>query len=261
MYRFALSRRWVAAHLAVVAFIVACGFLARWQLHRLAEKKAYNVAVVERARLPVVSLESLLTPGSAAGTASAVAYRRVEVDGTFDASREFQLLGQTSNASPGTDVLTPLVVAPGVAIVVDRGFAPIPVSDGTLPDTTPPRERVHVTGTLLPSERGFGRGAPTAGSAGVSHIDIGKIAHGMPYGLYPDYLRLIAQSPPQPGTFPAPVPVGRIDLGPHLSYAVQWCLFAAVAFFGWIFYVRKTGRDRARAADEPPATLAVTRNA
>ena len=261
MYRFALSRRWVAAHLAVVAFIVACGFLARWQLHRLAEKKAYNVAVVDRGRLPIVSLESLLAPGSASATASAVAYRRVEVDGTFDASREFQLLGQTSNASPGTDVLTPLIVAPGVAIVVDRGFAPMQGPEGSLSDTTPLRQRVHVTGTLLPSERGFGRSAPTARSPGVSHVDIAKIARGMPYALYPNYLRLIAQSPPQPGTFPVPVPVGRIDLGPHLSYAVQWCLFAAVAFFGWIFYVRKIGRDRARAAEEPPATLAVTRNA
>jgi len=259
MYRFALSRRWMAAHVLIVAFIVACGFLARWQLHRLAEKKAYNAAVTARAKLPVVPLASLLRPGRPVADVGTAAYRTVSVDGTFDAAHEFVLLGQTSNATPGTDALTPLEVSPGLAIVVDRGFAPMPDSQAPPPATMPPPGPVHITGTLLPSEHGFGNATPTKTSPGLSHVDLTKIARVMPYALYPAYVRLATQTPPQTSGIPAPVPVGTIDLGPHLSYAVQWCLFAAVAFFGWILYVRKIGRERARASGEPPEPLVVAR--
>jgi cytochrome oxidase assembly protein ShyY1 len=247
MYRFALSRRWIAAHLTVVAFIVACAFLARWQLHRLAEKKAFNAAVTQRAHMPAVPLDTLTSVSTPIAGTAAVAYRPVEVDGTYDTARDFALLGQSMNATAGTDVLTPLVVSPGVAVIVDRGFAPIGNEQGASVSTAPPPGRVHLTGTLLPSEHGFGTAIPRGASPSVSHVDLAKIARATPYRLYPVYVRLASQTPRQPGPYPAPVPVGTIDLGPHLSYAVQWSLFAAVAFFGWIFYLRKVARDRARA--------------
>jgi len=39
-----------------------------------------------------------------------------------------------------------------------------------------------------------------------------------------------------------PIPLPELDEGPHLSYAIQWFTFSALAVIGWVLVVRKTAR-------------------
>jgi cytochrome oxidase assembly protein ShyY1 len=61
-------------------------------------------------------------------------------------------------------------------------------------------------------------------------------------------VQLQRQEPPQPGELPALVPPPDLSEGPHLSYAIQWFTFAAVALVGTALLVRREVRDRAQAA-------------
>jgi cytochrome oxidase assembly protein ShyY1 len=56
-----------------------------------------------------------------------------------------------------------------------------------------------------------------------------------------------------PGDDPslAPIPLPELGDGPHLSYAVQWFLFAAVAAVGYVLLLR---REAASAGTSTPTT-------
>lgn len=58
-------------------------------------------------------------------------------------------------------------------------------------------------------------------------------------------LWLQLESPSADGTFPEPVPLPELNSGPHLSYAVQWFIFALLGLIVYLLVLRK------RAADHP----------
>ena len=72
-------------------------------------------------------------------------------------------------------------------------------------------------------------------------VDVDGIASTLPYEVAPLPLRLTDQSPPQPGDLPRPEPPPELSEGPHLSYAIQWFSFAAIALVGAVILHR---RDR-----------------
>src|SRR5438093_3204913 len=189
MYRFALSRKWLLAHAAVLAFAGLCLLAARWQLHRLDERRTYNRTLDARERSPVEPLATLVRAGEMAEQAGASAYRRAEASGRYDVRHEVVLEGRSLNGRAGRDVLTPFVIRPGVAVVVDRGW--VPLSDVPIPQAAARAGVVRVKGVLQPSQRGFGVAVPRSGPLpAVSHVDLARIGTNMPYKLVPLYLRL-----------------------------------------------------------------------
>jgi cytochrome oxidase assembly protein ShyY1 len=250
MYRFALSRRWLLAHTAVLAFAGLCILAATWQVHRMTERRLFNRTLAAHAREPAEPLGSLVggsTPPRGA------AYRRATASGTYDAGHEIFLEGRSRNGRAGRDVLTPLVLQTGVAVLVDRGW--IPVSNAPIPEAEAPAGTVGVTGILLPGRHGLGASRPQAGpQPGVTHIDLEKLGVGLPYRLVPLYVQLQSQSPPQPGELPAPMPVEPKDAGQNLSYAVQWIIFATIAVVGYAFFLRAAARRHARMLLLPRST-------
>ena len=49
-------------------------------------------------------------------------------------------------------------------------------------------------------------------------------------------------------TEPVPVLEPTLDEGPHLSYAMQWFIFAAAALVGWVLAIRRSIGTRREAA-------------
>jgi cytochrome oxidase assembly protein ShyY1 len=47
------------------------------------------------------------------------------------------------------------------------------------------------------------------------------------------------------------LPTPATDDGPHLSYAVQWFLFAGVGLIGWPVLLQRTGREERRPGRRP----------
>ncbi|MGH2794499.1 MAG: SURF1 family cytochrome oxidase biogenesis protein [Actinomycetota bacterium] len=245
MYRFLLTRRWLTAGLVVLAAAVTMIALGLWQLRRADEVKSANRLVRARLAAGPVAIDEVL--GSESDRATAV-YRRVEAAGSYDVAAEIAVDNRSSEGRPGRHLLTPLVTPGGKALLVDRGWIPL---DTEAEAARPPSGRVTVVGVLFPSERKgtFGPAIPATGRlTRVPRIDVARIGEQLAYPVYPLYARLVSQTPGQPGELPSPPGLPELSDGPHLSYAVQWFLFTAVAVAVFAALARKEARKRARIA-------------
>src|SRR5689334_3217431 len=114
-----LSRRWVLGHVIVLLIIAGCVVAGFWQLDRLSQRRTFNARVRKDLAMPAEPLASLLGQNSGADAADRLAYRRVEVGGTYDPAHEVVLVARFLGDQNGNHVLTPLVTSPGHALIVD----------------------------------------------------------------------------------------------------------------------------------------------
>jgi surfeit locus 1 family protein len=120
-------RSLVAPALATLVGVALLLALGDWQLRRLAWKEALIAAVETRVHAPPVDLPPeadwpKLDPAD-------YEYRHVRLSGVYDASRQvlvFRALGEPRGryGGPGYLVMTPLKLASGAEVVVNRGFVP-----------------------------------------------------------------------------------------------------------------------------------------
>jgi cytochrome oxidase assembly protein ShyY1 len=236
MYRFALRRRWIVLHIVLLALIGAFALAGVWQLQRLASKRDQIALVSERQRLDPVSVEAAFRDADNATN------RRIRARGRYDIAREVVLRGRANRDRPGNHVLTPLVVAGGRAVTVDRGWVPERFDSPPVANASPPDGPVTVTGVLLPSEgRAPFTSRPRKRPEVVTRVDVQTLAIGVPYRTHPLYLVLAEQDPPQ-AELPAPITLPKLDEGPHLAYAIQWFLFIAIALIGYGAILRREAR-------------------
>jgi cytochrome oxidase assembly protein ShyY1 len=224
----------------VVALVVGgvCVRLGVWQLSRLHQRNEFVAAVERGLSAAPVPIERVLPPAGEVN-ADLARYRRVEVSGTYDTSREVVLYGRGSTGDTnGNHVLTPLVMHDGSGIVVDRGWVPIGDNVPPVEAAAPPHGAVELTGILLPSEGGLPGEGGGSRVTETTHVDLAQLASQMPYGLEPLYLLLQSQRPPQV-SLPRIAPFRLPSAPPHLSYAIQWFFFAAIAFVGGAVLARR----------------------
>ena len=210
-----MQRRDVA--LGVVAILVAtvCVLLGRWQLNRLAQRRARNGVLAARLALPPLPVRRDMTADSAR-------QRRVVAQGVYDFSAELTWPGRSFQGTPGVALVTPLRLADGSTVLVDRGWAPSP--DAFHVDHTRYREpdTATVTGIALIPPRGRGDVDVTRGG-----------------GVLPFVIQLETPEPPPQRGLPRRWPPPAFDDGPHLSYAIQWFSFALIALVGTAALIRK----------------------
>jgi cytochrome oxidase assembly protein ShyY1 len=254
VYRFLLTPRWLAGAVITVAAAVVMVFLGNWQLHRYQERSALNARIDAADSAAPVPLTSLLARPAAPSTAGPapgedLAWTKVTVTGRYDPAHEIQARGRTVDGRVGFEIVTPLVLADGTAVLVDRGWVP-PAAGGAIaaPATTPaPAGTVTVEGQIHRSES---RPAPLDrrdGRIDTRRIAVPHLAKEMPYPVYGAYLLLTGQTPAADSGF-ARIPVEHEDAWQNGGYAVQWWLFAVMALlaFGW------QARKEARGDDNPP---------
>lgn len=266
MYRFLLRPRWIGFHVLVVGAVVLMLNLGFWQLRRLDERSEFNATVTERIEQEAVPVEALVDElGDAPGTddAEAVEWREVTASGTYLADQVL-VFNRSQGGRAGDNVLTPLVLDDGRIVLVNRGFVPLGVD---VPP--PPGSDVELVGRARPSEERR-RGELTDSDEGpvteVRRVDIDRIAPQLPAEVVPFYIDLVDSAPAPGASDPTPVPAPELDEGPHLSYAVQWFIFAACVAVGWVLAVRRSvrtrqGRSSAAVAVADPSGVAVPREA
>jgi surfeit locus 1 family protein len=236
--------------LAVTLLVAAtCVALGIWQFARLHQKQQFNAAARAGLSAPPAPLDTLLARGV---DAEQVRYRRAEASGTYDTAHEFVLYGRTQNAQAGNHMLTPLRLADGLAILVDRGWVPLNVDEPGAAGVAPPSGDVQVEGVLFPSEGDPPGvvGRPNVEETTLAKVDLATIQSQLPYRIDPAYLLLQRQSPAQSGRFPDPAPLPELSEGPHLSYAVQWFTFAAITIAGFVVLALREKRDLQPAVDD-----------
>lgn len=202
-----MSRWKDVAGLVVAVFIAAgCIRLGFWQVSRLHERRALNARIEARGRwpaLPVTGAESL----------DSVEWRRVRAAGVYDFAHERVWTGRTFEGVPGVALLTPLQLANGGTVWVNRGWVP-----------SPDAARVDTSRWWEPDS------AMVVGVA-VAHV-------GLPY-LVEDSVPPRAGGEPVIRRWPAPA----LSEGPHLSYAIQWFAFALISLVGSaILFLKRRSR-------------------
>lgn len=235
-YRFAFRGRWLFGWFLVALVSLTFIRLGIWQLDRMEWRRELNTRIEQRRSQAPVSIDSL-DAGSGSG---GLEYRNVSATGTYDTTRETILYGRARNGQAGNHLVTPLALADGSVVFVDRGWVPLAEdSPGALDEATPDGEAT-VEGILLPPESDDDR--PDADT--VKDVSLVQLSKRTDADVWPVYLLLRSQNPPQDGPFPEPVPEPRLSGGPHLSYAFQWFTFTIIAIVGWTLLLRREARDR-----------------
>jgi surfeit locus 1 family protein len=270
-WRFARRPSWIIRHVLVAALILTMVNLGMWQLRRLDERQAHLDLLRARQEAPVAEVRDVVPLDAEVGDEAvrAVEYRSVTATGEYDPSGGVLVVNRTYEGTPGAWVVTPLVLGDGTAVAVNRGFVGF-TREGELVAPDPPEGEVSVSGLVFRSEV-RGRFGPTDPGDGVldtmARVDLDRLDEQVPYDLLPAYVQLLSSVPPEPGANPTAmletpplVALGAPDLagGPHLSYAVQWFIFSAIALIGYPVLLRRVAADEAKrlrieAMDRPPA--------
>lgn len=259
-------REVIGLWLLAVLFACACVLLGRWQLHRYQDKHANAELIRQNQTAATVPLHQVLSaPSTPLRTADT--YRPVTVQGVYDPDgtrlvRNRPHRGDAADATYGYEVVVPLVLPDGSALLVDRGWLPngrTGATPGGRPDVVPPPPEgtVTVVARLRPSEPARGRDLP-AGQVGS--VSVPQIAAGTGHATYQAYGALVSESPTASDA-PAILDPARADGGEGInaSYAVQWVVFALLGL-GFPLWVIRRRREAAaeRAAEE--ATAASSRD-
>ncbi len=259
-WRFALTPKWLVRHVLVVVLVVTMVVLGFWQLGRLDDKRAYKALVEARQDQPVAEVEAVIPVDGPIGSPAIddVLYRSVRATGSYAVDDTVIVLNRTLNGASGAWVLTPLRLADGRALVVNRGFLGFD-RDGEIVPPTPPSGVVTVEGLVFPSQT-RGRIGPTDPAEGrldvLARVDLERYAAQVDYAVLPAYVQLVTSDPAEASAAPgvpelvalgAPEP----DEGPHLGYAVQWFIFTTIASGGYLLLLRKVAKEQAQAQAHP----------
>lgn len=217
----------LGAGLALVA-AATCVRLGFWQLARLHQRLARNASARAGWALPPLEVRGN-TP------LDSVRNRRVHVRGVYDFEHERLWRPHMLDEAPGVDLVTPLKLADGVAILVDRGW--VASADAYHVDQLAFREpqSADVVGLAFAAPRTRG------------DVDPGRLKDSVQYAL----LSFVVQQLPDctsaasvaSSRVPRRLPPPELTNGPHLSYVIQWFSFAVIILVGSIALFRGRARS------------------
>ncbi len=246
-YSFLGRWQWGVAHLAILALLLGLAALGFWQLRRLEERQVTNQVGQARHAAEPLDLEEMVR---AAGSESeTLELRRVTTKGEWDPAYEVYVRSQVRAGRSGLWVVTPLVLADGRAVMVNRGWIPVELNRA---EAAPPPGEMEISGVVRASRSRSALG-PTDNPGvedTVARVDLSVLDDHVPYPLLGVYLE---ESTANPANWPLRLqePVFD-DEGSHLIYAVQWFSFAVVALAGYGFLIRAKAHRRYRPAESRP---------
>ncbi|MEG9225891.1 SURF1 family cytochrome oxidase biogenesis protein [Aeromicrobium sp. Sec7.5] len=251
------SARWVGFAIFVVALSAVCIQLGLWQFHKLDDRQVRNELVREHLGAAPVPLEDAVPVGD--DVESDQEWTVVTVSGTYDVESEVTVKFVNRDGRPGIDVVTPLVLEDGTAVLVDRGFIET-LRTNERPDDlpAPPDGEVEVTGWLRVDSAAGGQ-ATFVNDGQVRAISSRGMAEQVPYDLRSGFVNLQEQSPTSDGLEPEPRP--DLGQGPHFFYGLQWWFFAALAIVGYGWFARAERQERRTAAARAARAAASTDDA
>lgn len=116
-----MNRHALVVLAAALAGALLCARLGAWQLDRAAQKTALHQAMLAREALPPLDAAALAQADDAV---AAQLHRRVRLQGHWLAEHTVYLDNRQMDGHPGFFVVTPLLLAPGDAVLVQRGWVP-----------------------------------------------------------------------------------------------------------------------------------------
>jgi cytochrome oxidase assembly protein ShyY1 len=227
-----------------------------WQFDRRAEARAAIDLVeanYERTPAPLTDVLDSLDDYEPSQQWTPVLLR-----GTYLSDEEMLVRNRPLQGRPGFEVLTPLLLEDGTVFVINRGWVPVGSAQDA-PDhvADAPTGSVTVTARLRAGEPLLdGRRSPE-GTNQIATIHLDEIADRLDRPTYTAAFGLVSTESPAPAETNAVTVKPEPDEGPHLSYALQWFVFALIGFagLGWALreeyrLVNATGPDEQERAKE-----------
>jgi cytochrome oxidase assembly protein ShyY1 len=244
VYRFLLTPKWVGFAVLMIAMSVVMVGLSDWQLYRYHLRHGINVRIADAkvaAPVPMDTIMSLAHPVTAQHE-----WTRVTLVGTYAPDQTVIARERTVNSTVGFEVITPLVLSDGAAVLIDRGFLPADNdSSETLPQVPAvPAGVVSVIGRVHAPESHPDPPIRLDGKLTFRRVTPASVRSDLGYPqLYPDYILLDQQTPKAAGSF-ASIPADTQPAWLNACYTVQWLGFALIPLFGFVWQARKDAHDR-----------------
>ncbi len=222
------SRRSLLVWAAAAAGALLTARLGFWQLDRAAQKRDLQAQAAGRSEMPTLAETEL---PAAAASAAGLHYRRIALQGHWLAQHTVYLDNRQMNGRPGFFVLTPLQLADGSAVLVQRGWLARDFVDRSrlAPVDTAPGE-LRISGRLAPSpSKLFQLGGPDQGVI-RQNLDLDEWAIEIHQLLRPWSVQQTDDARPADSAAD-PLPSDgllrqwsepALDLSKHHGYAFQW---------------------------------------
>lgn len=225
-------------HVAAIAVIAACAWLAIWQIERAGEKRE----ILDRwhNRAPA-DLATLAPPYDVP--------QPVEALGIWVENRQLLIDNRVRDQRTGVQVLTPLRLPDGRVFLVNRGWAPWPARTAELPDPAVPTSETEIRGVLnSPPGTGVRLGEAEVQLDRDWPVLVTYFEYDVLTRLYGERLQqsVIQLDPEHPAHLTGDA-WKVVTFGPdrHIGYAMTWTSIAVVVATIWlVLTLRQRQRKR-----------------
>lgn len=237
------GRRRVWVLVAAVLGVLLTARLGVWQLDRAEQKTTLQARIDGRAGQPALAQAELARSEL---EAQGQHYRLVRLRGRWLAQHTVYLDNRQMNGKPGFFVVTPLLLGPGDAVLVQRGWMPRNFQDRTALQPLPtPTGEIVLTGRLAPPPAKLLSLGDTDAGRIRQNLDLLQFAQDIGVALRPLSVQQLA--PASLPTDPTPAdaapasalpladdgllrqwPAVAVDVGKHHGYALQWFALCAL---------------------------------
>jgi surfeit locus 1 family protein len=227
--------RWLVGHVLVVAVCVLFVNLGFWQIRRLEERRLENVVMASRLAADPQPIEELIV--GAGRDLDSLEFRGATATGEFAPNEEVLVRSQVHEGTAGWHVITPMVLADGRAVLVNRGWVPLEMDAVPVP-ADPPAGDVTISGWLglTRTRQSGGATEPDGRLTQIARVDIDRLQQQMPFELLPVYISADQTEVSLPIAVSRPI---TSDEGPHLLYAIEWFSFTLISVVGYGFLLRR----------------------
>ena len=251
-WSFLRSPRWLGYLALVIVFAVACCALGTWQLNRRAEALAEVARIDANYDAGAIPVAEALPETDAFDADQR--WQVVALSGEYLADEEVVVRNRPFGGSSGFEVVTPFRLDDGTVFMVDRGWI-AQDSDGRPSEYTAPSSgHIEVEARLKAGEERIA-GRTSTGDE-LATIDLQELADRVGEPSYTGAYGLLVQAGDDAGDPPLAAARPVRDEGPHLSYALQWFVFALLGFIGLGWAANQERRALVEASASPEAPKA-----
>jgi surfeit locus 1 family protein len=235
------------AVVVLVAALVGAGVTARlgwWQLDRAAQKTALQAALDSRRVLSPLPVAEL---ANSEARAREQHYRPIVAEGAWLPERTVFLDNRPMTGRVGFIVVTPLRLADGSVVAVQRGWLPRDAAERTHVEPPPtPAGHVRVAGRIAPPPSRLFEFSAAASGPIRQNLDLVAYSAEVGHPLRP--LSIVVEDGPLTADdgLLRQWPLPAADVHKHYGYAFQWFAMATliVGLYVWFQLIRPQRRPR-----------------
>ncbi len=221
--------------LVALSVSIAAIFLGRWQYHRYEVRNEalhqYNLGLTEDPK----PLDELIPPGST-DLPPHTQWREAVLVGHFEADSTTVLRNRPVDSIPTWQYLAWFDTTDGRSMLINLGWIPLPAAGDDTPDVPYPAEETTITVITRSWEDDDGRRGDGATRVTPEQVPTPTYEPVPGYGMLRE---MCVGSDCAEVVVGEPTPLPSLSTGPHLSYAWQWWVLAAMAPVGAIIMIRR----------------------